>query len=176
MSVLQYALSVATIAMLVVSPSVRVGFAQKAAEETKPMDEDKGKEIDFKHLKSPVPYTKKSIRRGHTIFKRRCVECHGPDGKSQIDVIADATDLTEPEYYYNGSTEGEVFGSIRDGSGTTMPPYKDEIRRTSDIWHLVNFIRSLWPKEARPKLQDDADETDAENAADAEPKGPEDDG
>lgn len=120
------------------------------------------KEIDFKKLKSPVPYTKKSIELGKVLYERLCVECHGPDGKSQIDVIADATDLTEPEYYYSGWTEGEVFRSIRDGAGENMPPYKDEVRDEKDLWHLVNFTRSLWPEKHRPELQADPDDPDSE--------------
>jgi hypothetical protein len=36
-----------------------------------------------------------------------------------------------------------------------MPPYKNQIRKTEDLWHLVNFIRSLWPEAQRPKLQEE---------------------
>ena len=166
MRALQHTLAVAALATFVVVLPARVGSAQEVAKESEPIGEEE--EIDFKKLKSPVPFTTKSIKRGLVIYRRLCVECHGPDGKSQIDVIADATDLTEPEYYYNGSTEGEVFRSIRDGAGENMPPYKDEIRKTRDIWHLVNVIRRFWPKADQPELQDDADDPDGENAA---PKG-----
>ncbi len=110
---------------------------------------------DFKTLKSPIPYTKKSIARGKGVYTRYCTACHGPDGKSQIDVIADATDLTVPKFYFSGSSEGEVFHSIRDGAGVAMPPYKLDIRREDDIWHLVNFIQSLWPASERPTLHEE---------------------
>jgi hypothetical protein len=33
-----------------------------------------------------------------------------------------------------------------------MPPFKSQIQKEEDIWHLVNFIRSLWPEPMRPKL------------------------
>ena len=68
------------------------------------------------------------------------------------DIIADATDLTNTKRWFSGSTEGEVFRSIRDGAGVAMPPYKSKIRKEEDIWHLVNFVRSLWPKDQRPEL------------------------
>jgi mono/diheme cytochrome c family protein len=107
-----------------------------------------------KKLKSPVPFSTPSIARGRTLFLRDCKECHGADGKSQVDVVANATDLTEPKYWTSGPTEGEVFRSIRDGAGDAMPPFKEKIEDEKDIWHIVNFIRSLWPEPARPKLQE----------------------
>ena len=42
--------------------------------------------------------------------------------------------------------EGLVFRSIRDGAGLAMPPFKTEVVAQDDLWHLVNFVRSLWPK------------------------------
>lgn len=136
--------------------------------ETAPVEE---KKVDFKTLKSPVPYTEKSIARGQTIYRRYCTECHGINGKAQIDVIADASDLTAPKLYYSGTTEGEIFRSIRDGAGVSMPPFKMQIRRESDTWHLVNFVRSLWPKDKQPELQKDKEsdepaEADEEDEAD----------
>ncbi len=109
---------------------------------------------EAKKLKSPVPFNTVSIGRGSTLFLRDCKECHGADGKSQVDVVANATDLTEPKYWTSGTSEGEVFRSIRDGAGDAMPPFKEKIEDEKDIWHMVNFIRSLWPEPARPKLQD----------------------
>lgn len=116
----------------------------------KPLTRDEAKQ-----LKSPVPYTKSSIARGRTLFINDCTGCHGNDGKAQVDVIADATDLTDPKLWKSGTTEGEIYRSIRDGAGISMPPYKNQIRKTEDLWHLVNFIRSLWPEAQRPKLQEE---------------------
>jgi len=107
-----------------------------------------------KKLKNPVPFSKASIDRGRILFIRDCTECHGPDGKSQVDVIADATDLTEPKFWMNGTSDGESFRSIRDGAGDAMPPFSDPIEKAEDMWHLVNYIRSLWPEPTRPKLQE----------------------
>lgn len=111
-----------------------------------------------KKLKSPVPFTKESIARGRTLFARNCTECHGPDGKALIDLIANATDLTAPELWKNGTSEGEIFRSIREGAGLSMPPYKFQIRKEEDMWHLVNFVRSLWPESMRPKLKEGSDQ------------------
>lgn len=126
---------------------------------------------DFKKLKSPIPYTKSSIARGKVIFVRHCTDCHGPDGKAQIDVVADATDLTTPKLWWSGTSEGEIFQSIRDGAGVAMPPFKLKIKREENLWHLVNFTRSLWPESARPQLHEkkgnqDTSDKDDENSKD----------
>jgi mono/diheme cytochrome c family protein len=105
---------------------------------------------DAKKLKNPVAYNKDSISRGKTLFARNCTTCHGPDGKAQVDVVADATDLTTPSAYKSGTSEGEIFRSIRDGAGETMPPFKTQITDETDLWRLVNYIRSLWPESVRP--------------------------
>lgn len=110
---------------------------------------------DFKKLKNPVLNTRKSIARGKMLFVRQCAECHGPDGKALIDVVADATDLTQPKLWFSGTTEGETFRSIRDGAGVSMPPFKTTIRHEDDMWHMVNFIRNLWPVAKRPKVQEE---------------------
>jgi len=110
---------------------------------------------EAKKLKSPVANTKKSIAQGRTLFARSCASCHGSDGKAQVDVVADATDLTSPNLYKSGTSEGEIFRSIRDGAGETMPPFKTQITPESELWHLVNFTRSLWPESQRPPLQED---------------------
>jgi mono/diheme cytochrome c family protein len=111
---------------------------------------------DAKKLKSPIPYSKKSIIQGRVVFMRMCTGCHGNDGKSQVDVVADATDLTDPKAWRNGISEGEMFRSIRDGAGASMPAFKTQLPSEEDMWHLVNYIRSLWPESARPPLQESA--------------------
>jgi mono/diheme cytochrome c family protein len=110
---------------------------------------------EAKKLKSPIPFTKKSINRGRTLFLGSCTACHGMDGKAQVDVVADATDLTSPKLWRNGTSEGEIFKSIKEGAGTGMPPFKFQIHQDEDLWNLVNYIRSLWPESVRPQLQEE---------------------
>ncbi len=109
-----------------------------------------------KALKNPVPFTKDSIAKGRIMYSRDCTECHGADGRSQVDVIANATDLTQPKYWKSGISQGEVFRSVRDGAGDSMPPFSDKFDKEDDMWHVVNFVLSLWPADARPKLVETA--------------------
>lgn len=113
---------------------------------------------EARKLKSPIPYTRKSIDRGRVVYSQNCTGCHGTDGKAELAVIAEATDLTSPKLYKNGTTEGEIFRSIRDGAGDQMPPFKSQIDKEDDIWHLVNFVRSLWPEAVRHRLLEDKGE------------------
>ena len=110
---------------------------------------------EAKKLKNPVPFTKKSIALGRVLFARYCTACHGADGKATVDVVADATDLTSPNLWKSGTSDGEIFRSIRDGAGETMPPFKSQLTDETEIWRLVNFIHSLWPASQRPPLQED---------------------
>jgi mono/diheme cytochrome c family protein len=110
---------------------------------------------DAQKLKSPVAYSKKSIARGRVIFMQNCTSCHGENGKAEGSLVADATDLTSPQLYKSGTSEGEIFHSIRDGAGDQMPAFKGQLDSETDIWNLVNFIRSLWPEGQRPVVQED---------------------
>jgi len=137
-----------TRAVLFIGLVVWCGGPSLAGEDTR-MSRDEAKKF-----KNPVAYTKKSIAQGRTTFQRYCTGCHGSDGKAQVDVVADATDLTSPNLYKSGTTDGEIFRSIREGAGETMPPFKTQITDESDSWNLVNFIHSLWPESMRPQSKD----------------------
>jgi mono/diheme cytochrome c family protein len=116
--------------------------------------EDRIPREQARKLKNPVPNTKKAIADGRNLFIRYCTSCHGPDGKATVDVMGDATDLTNPKVWKSGTAEGEIFRSIRDGAGDTMPAFKDQVPKEQDIWYLVHYIQSLWPEAMRPPLED----------------------
>ena len=101
---------------------------------------------------NPVAYDEASIARGAQLYQQYCTECHGKDGRAQMDVISDATDLTFPEDYYNGNTPQDIFRSIKEGAGVAMPPWAMQIKDDNDIWNLVNFIRSLWSDQQRSEF------------------------
>ena len=92
---------------------------------------------------NPVPADDESVARGAQLFQQFCTECHGRDGRAQVDVISDATDLTDPEAYYSGSSEQEIFNSIANGAGVAMPAWRTQLGSDESIWDVVNFIRSL---------------------------------
>ena len=101
---------------------------------------------------TPAPNTAASIEAGRVLYLRHCTECHGADGRAQMDVIANATDLTEPALYLNGSGVEEIYRSIEEGAGVAMPAWGAQLKGGEEVWQLVNFVRSLWPQEQRPAV------------------------
>ena len=99
-----------------------------------------------------VPNTTESINKGRVLFMNLCTQCHGRDGKAQIDVVSNATDLTDPSGYKHGSDSASIDKSIRDGAGAVMPAWGTVLKDPADIDHLRNFIESLWPEAQRPPM------------------------
>ncbi|MFC1579091.1 c-type cytochrome [Pseudomonadota bacterium] len=85
-----------------------------------------------------------AIERGAQLFQQYCTECHGRDGRAQLDVIADATDLTQPTYYYSGSTDQDIFNSIANGAGVAMPAWRNQLGSDAAVWDMVYYVKSLW--------------------------------
>jgi len=102
-----------------------------------------------------VAYSLASVAKGKALFLSNCTACHGNDGKSQVDVISDATDLTEPLLYRHGISDTDIETSIRSGRGGVMPAWGSTFK-PDEIAHLRNFIKSLWPEDKRPKTTETA--------------------
>ena len=96
-------------------------------------------------VSAAVPTSPESISKGRALFLANCTACHGNDGKSQVDVVSNATDLTEPTLYHSGTTDADIERSIRDGIGGVMPAWGSVFKNEESIGHLKNFIKSLWP-------------------------------
>lgn len=104
---------------------------------------------EARSLKNPFPLSSESISKGRTAYLQyACTNCHGDDGRSLVLLAGKPTDLTDPKVWVNGTSDGEIFRSIRDGV-SAMPAFRQEIGDTDKTWNLVNFIRSLWPADAR---------------------------
>ena len=104
-------------------------------------------------LRSPVAYSPESIGQGRRHYLRLCQICHGADGKALENADFEATNLTEPAYYLSGSTDGDIFFSTKEGAGFEMPAFSDKLN-DQQIWEVVNFIRSIGPKDLRPQRVD----------------------
>ena len=107
---------------------------------------------------NPFPFTRDSVKRGRGVYLRYCQDCHDFDGKSMSNVEAEATDLTRPTIWRYGTRDGEVFKTIRDGGGDTMPPFGDQIKDARRIWEMVNFLRSIGPKDTRPEYVEEKED------------------
>jgi mono/diheme cytochrome c family protein len=117
-----------------------------AAMQTSPTAPKKGGNPEAAKITNPVASTPESIAAGKRVYARLCSRCHGSEGKG--DGAAGGTvqpsDLSDDRWDY-GSSDGEIFSAIHDGTSTDMEGYAQRISDT-DIWNIVNFLRSLGPQ------------------------------
>ena len=103
-------------------------------------------------LKNPVASTPASITAGAAAYKKYCAFCHGVTGKGDGPLApkdAPPADLTDAKWDH-GSTDAEISTFIANGGGpnSKMVAFKGKMP-DQDLWHIVNFIRSLGPKDAK---------------------------
>ncbi len=97
---------------------------------------------------NPVAASAESVKRGMQTYRRFCVKCHGANGKGDTEMVeflsTSPSDLTDGKWKY-GEQDGNIFVIIRDGTPYDMESFKDRLG-DEDMWHIVNYMRSLEPK------------------------------
>jgi mono/diheme cytochrome c family protein len=105
----------------------------------------KGGNPEAANIKNPVAASAESASAGKRVYTRMCSRCHGPEGKGDgTAASAPVPDLTDAQWDYGGS-DGEIFAVIHDGVSTDMEGYAARLSDT-DIWNVVNFVRSVAAK------------------------------
>ncbi len=99
-------------------------------------------------LSNPVPQSEDAVRDGRRAYLRLCQYCHGADGRAQANPDFEAPSLRDPRQWRYGTSDGELFVSIRDGAGHEMPPFGGQLA-DAEIWKMVHFLRSIGPRSAR---------------------------
>jgi cbb3-type cytochrome c oxidase subunit III len=121
-------LSIITVALLQSPAAVKKGGNPEAAK-----------------IKNPVPASAESVSAGKRVYTRMCSRCHGSEGKGDgTAASAPVPDLTDAQWDYGGS-DGEIFAVVHDGVSTDMEGYAARLSDT-DIWNVVNFVRSVAAK------------------------------
>jgi mono/diheme cytochrome c family protein len=105
-----------------------------------------------KNLSNPVPATPDSIASGKKFYDKHCADCHGEkaDGVSAL-ADAMAQDAVKPpnlidDQWDHGSTDGDIFVSIRDGVGGPGAMKGLNGRPgvgPAEMWNTVNYLRGL---------------------------------
>jgi len=104
-------------------------------------------------LNNPVASTPASIAAGRKAYDENCAACHGPKAEGSvkagiiISIIQEQggrqpPDLTDAQWDH-GSTDGEIYTSIRKGVPPTMMAGWEGRIPDADIWHIVNYLRAL---------------------------------
>ncbi len=95
-------------------------------------------------LENPAAATPDSVATGRQRFVFMCRECHGNTGLGDGDMAhsgGDVPDFTD-DVWLHGPSDGEIFLVIKDGVTADMQPYQSRLS-DEDIWHLVNYLRTL---------------------------------
>jgi copper transport protein len=106
-----------------------------------------GHEETGDNLVNPVYPDANSINTGRTLFQQNCAVCHGRNGvpPQGLDLNPYPLDLT---VHVPQHSDSQIFRFIDQGlPGTAMRAWgEDEGSLTEEqIWHLVNFLRTLSP-------------------------------
>lgn len=116
-----------------------------------PSAQDKGPNPKAAAVKNPVPSTPASVTKGQQIYGKNCRHCHGLRGRGDGSLAPknpSPANLTDGEWDH-GSSDGEIYFIIANGAGpdSEMKGARSQLTPT-DMWNLVNFIRSIGPKTA----------------------------
>jgi mono/diheme cytochrome c family protein len=100
-------------------------------------------------VKNPQASNAQSIAKGRAAYNKSCRHCHGLRGLGDGPLAPKApppANLTDGEWKY-GSSDGEIYNIIANGVGgnSEMKGVRSEVT-VADMWHIVNYIRSIGPK------------------------------
>ena len=104
------------------------------------------------------------VARGLAVYAANCAACHGSDLKGQPDWQTQRADRTypPPPQDHTGHTwqhsDANLFDYIRDGGErferrafkTDMPGFGDSLN-SAEIWAVIAYVKSHWPKELLAK-------------------------
>jgi mono/diheme cytochrome c family protein len=97
----------------------------------------------YKTMKNPVKSDAASIAAGQALWNKNCASCHGKtglgDGVKARTLDTPAGDFSKAAY--QSLPDGEIFGKTKLGR-EEMPKYDGKLT-DEDIWHIVNFTRTL---------------------------------
>lgn len=98
----------------------------------------------YQKMENSVEADRESIATGKMLWNKHCKSCHGKDGLGDG---PKAAQLDTP----SGDFTSEAFQKQSDGAifykswigRDEMPNYEKKIPYEEDVWHLVNFMRTL---------------------------------
>jgi mono/diheme cytochrome c family protein len=99
-------------------------------------------------LRNPIPRSAESIARGRELFQKNCAVCHGAEGRGDGVAAAalpqrpkDLSRIAPPPIFPDGVVAYRIIHGVK-----MMPAFQSTLGET-EIWDLLNFIRSLAAKQ-----------------------------
>ena len=93
---------------------------------------------------NPVKADAESLQTGKELYAKHCASCHGKTGKGDgtkaAQLETEMQDFTKDDV--QKQSDGTLFYKILEGRDE-MPTFKKKIPDESDIWSLVNYVRTL---------------------------------
>jgi mono/diheme cytochrome c family protein len=93
---------------------------------------------------NPVKTSSASVSGGKALWNQHCSSCHGKtgmgDGSKAPQLKTQPDDLSVASF--QSQSDGSIFYKISEGRGD-MPAFKKKLPEATDIWDLVNFMRTL---------------------------------
>ncbi len=97
--------------------------------------------------KNPLATNENSIAEGKTLFEQECIVCHGHEGKGDgreaRNLNVSPADLSDTNIWQE--TDGALCWKISEGK-VEMPAFRLRFSR-HEVWLLVNYVRTLAPRE-----------------------------
>ena len=118
--------------------TVFMAFVPKTANDPWPVPDK------YKNMPNPVKSDATSIATGKELYTQHCKSCHGTKGKgdgpkaAQLDT--ESGDFTKSTF--QSQTDGAIFYKTSEGR-KDMPSFKKKIADESNIWAVVNYLRTL---------------------------------
>lgn len=94
---------------------------------------------------NPIFPDSNSIAQGRAIYEANCVTCHGRTGvpPPDLDLSPYPLDLT---IHIPQHSDGEIYNFIANGvPGSAMVAWRQAGLSEEEIWHIVNYLRTLAP-------------------------------
>jgi mono/diheme cytochrome c family protein len=115
------------------------------------VSENSGK--DWHRIQGPYVAKSEKVKRGQSLYEKKCQSCHGIDGVGETYNITALTDknylkapaLNDSEHAWHHTDEA-LAKTILDGSaqGSRMPAWKNSGMTEQNAEDLVSYIKSLW--------------------------------
>lgn len=98
----------------------------------------------YKKMKNPVKSDAESISAGKALYVKHCKSCHGSkglgDGTKAAQLKTKCGDFSTADF--QSQSDGSIFYKTNEGR-EDMPSFKKKIPDETDVWNLVNYLRSL---------------------------------